>query len=566
MLDLTIEGTARVAPRVSAGGMHPLAFEGVFGWLHMPDGPVADAAVLLCPGLRIDGLQGYRPLRMLAAELARVGYPTLRFDYPGTGDSCAPDTELWAAWEAGAWEAAERLRAWSGATRLVLCGFRLGAAIAGAVAARRDDVSALILLAPVLRGRSYVRQLAIEDGSHDAGGRGLPPETLERIAAVDLRRMRPPAGCRIVVHSPADTPALAECVAAWTAHGARVEAQDFAGFEPLLRPSFMNHEAPARTERIATWLREAVSVGPVVGAPTALPDAMLRPAGCIETPLRFGGDATLFGMLCRPAGGRDTELAVVIGNSSGDPHHGPARGSVELARRLAASGIASLRIDFAGLGDSVAPGDAGTHVFEADRRPDFRAAIDALQALGYRRFAVHGLCSGAYHALQASLADERIGSVLLVNLPLLRWIPGFPIEFLEHTAETPSHMLQKFRSPDFWRRLLRAELHLRGCLAGPRTWLARRLQRVARGLAERLHLPPPSASPRAEMRRLVQRARVMMVFAPEDFGLAALAEEFGPGRAPPGATLRVLPGIDHALSARAMQLTVAETLVAFLEG
>ena len=58
--------------------------------------------------------------------------------------------------------------------RIVLVGLRFGAILATVVAADRTDVAGLVLLAPVRRGRSYMRQLIMEggsavDGSIDAG-------------------------------------------------------------------------------------------------------------------------------------------------------------------------------------------------------------------------------------------------------------------------------------------------------------------------------------------------------------------------------------------------------------
>src|SRR5262249_1782383 len=69
--------------------MTPVTFNGCLGWLHGPaDGAGSKWAVLICPGLMRDGLYPYCSFRLLADELAAAGYWCLRFDYPGTGDSC----------------------------------------------------------------------------------------------------------------------------------------------------------------------------------------------------------------------------------------------------------------------------------------------------------------------------------------------------------------------------------------------------------------------------------------------------------------------------------------------
>ena len=110
-----------------------------------------------------------------------------------------------------------------------------------------------------------------------------------------------------------------------------------------------------------------------------------------------------------------------------NPRAGLGRFGVEFARRLAAIGITTLRFDFAGLGDSIGPAgeeNMRSDVFENERSGDVSAAIDALEQLGCRRFVVQGICSGAYHALHAAVAETRIEAILMANLPLFLWTKG----------------------------------------------------------------------------------------------------------------------------------------------
>ena len=133
-------------------------FKGCFGWLHESWG---DIGVLMCPGVGRDAARSDMSLRLLAVELARSGYPTLRFDYPGTGDSCDLDgEEPSASWLESIGAAASIVRS-TGVRQIVLCGVRLGSMLAAIKALEYDDVCAAALVDPVVTGSSYLRELSI---------------------------------------------------------------------------------------------------------------------------------------------------------------------------------------------------------------------------------------------------------------------------------------------------------------------------------------------------------------------------------------------------------------------
>ena len=302
-------------------------------------------------------------------------------------------------------------------------------------------MAGLVLLAPVLRGefmsaRSRLnrrlaripRQMAVWRSTISL----CPPKRSMRSVPWICAGSLCPAAATCWCMRGRRSPVLSECITAWTSGNAEVEVKNFDAFEAMLRPDFMSHEPHAEVGCVVAWLEDRLcSVRETSPVRWSATPELLRLGGCIETPLRFGPNDRLFGILCRPSRRPEVPVAVVIPNTSGAPHYGFAHTTVGLARRLAASGVASLRIDFDGVGDSGTPRDSPpAHVFESDRRPDVAAAIDALEAMGFRHFAVQGLCSGAYHALHATLADPRISRQILVNLPLFQWRAGDAIELM----------------------------------------------------------------------------------------------------------------------------------------
>ena len=577
-------------------GSQPVVVEGCFGWFHCssrhdPASEVgSDVAVLLCPALGWDGLHSYHGFRLLADRFAVAGYPVLRFQYPGTGNSCDLDSgtdgagEHWTAWQRSVQDAADWLRVTTGASRLLLVGLRFGATLAAAVAEQRADVEGLALLAPVLRGKSYMRQLdmeaRLESGAPAVQGGGLEfhelslgATTVEAISAVDLRRAKLRAGLKVAVFPQAPSNLVDGCVQAWVTRGAQVQCDVFDGLEPLLQEAIHCDPPAPDFTRLLAWtdlnIPPVASAKPDHGWP--LPEAVnLVLADCTETPVRFGDHGRLFGVLCQPANAA-SERVVIIGNTGRDPHYGIARFGVQLARRLAAEGIASFRLDFSGLGDSPsAPGEgqALSSLFEADRAGDVSAAIDTLERAGYRSFAIQGVCSGAYHAYRAVQADQRLDTVLLVNLPVFEWQGGDSVKEAIWKSAPPSRLVARLADLDVWKRALHGDIQLRPALQAQGGRLLAAMRKLLRlGLAgAREGGADPSGRVMADLAR--RNVKSLFLYSPTDPGIDALRVAFGPEgerlRVFAGTDLRIVPGIDHVLSGHDMREKAVDNLVSFL--
>ena len=525
-------------------------------------------------------------MRRLADAFASDGYPTMRFSYPGTGDSCDLEAtgntpaEHWSAWQDSLQAAADWLRGATGARRLILVGLRIGATLATLASERRDDVAALVLLAPVLRGKSYIRQLCME-AQLETGVTIKPDEGLEfhelclsadsvrLISAVDLQTSTLHAGVPVALFPQGASRLVAGCVEAWRRQGTTVECRGFDGLEPMLQQTIHGTTRMAELSDVTSWVRRTIPARPRLTEAT--PTGTQEPLQPLATdqPICFGAQQRLFGILCRPRHAV-SDLAVIIGNTGRDPHYGVARFGVEFARALAAKGIASFRIDFAGLGDSIGPAgqeDVLGDLFETDRSADISAAIDVLEGYGYRRFAMHGLCSGAYHALHGAVADHRISALLLVNCPVFVWQAGDTVEQVARKLAAPKQYAGKLWQREFWRRLARHEVELSRILRTQAVRLHERAEhRLFMGL-ERIGLPPRSPARRAMATLARRRVRSLFLFAAGDPGIDAVEQACGAhGAELPrfGGTMQVVPGLDHLLSGRQMRRTAAAAMIEFL--
>lgn len=529
-------------------------------------------AVIICPSLMQDALVSHVSLRLLGDKLAEAGYWALRFDYPGTGDSLAegdvePPEGHWQSWLNSIDGAADWVREITGARELVLCGLRIGAALATLVAAKRDDVAGLIQLAPVMRGNSYVRQLLVQAQLQTGQALGpdedlifyefrLSPRTLDEMRAVDLRKVALRPGQKVAVHPRNDSRLVDECIEAWTARDVQVVRGAWPKLEPMMRHNIIEENNLADFSDVVAWLSRALpydathhAVSPDLGP------AELRPPGCIETPMTFGRRGRLFGVLCRPENGTP-DLVVITTNSGRDPHYGSCRQSVTFARQLARAGIACLRIDFAGLGDSLGPLGREhelTPMFESDRLPDIKGAIDALERLGYRRFAAQGLCAGAYHCWHGALADVRIQSLILVNIPLFT-LPGQVVmDYLARRGSTLGYYVKRLFSAAGVKKLAAGRVNVLNILRSQVTEARMRTTAKVQDVAARVGMADKRTTVQRMMGDLAARGvRTLFLFSEGRSEIDAFAHEFGDHgeglAAFPGAEMHVIEQMDHDMS------------------
>jgi uncharacterized protein len=191
----------------------------LLGALHLsPRLRPRSVAVLLCNPFGEEAVRAHRAYRVLARRLDEAGYPTLRFDYAGTGDSSGDSADFGIAdWVDDIALAAETLRRDSGHARVALVGLRLGATLA-ALCAQRGLLrpAHLLLWDPVIDGAQYLRDLerahrdylraelgrdiALGDAPlGEALGAPLTPALRAELAAIDLAAAPPAAAMTTVL-------------------------------------------------------------------------------------------------------------------------------------------------------------------------------------------------------------------------------------------------------------------------------------------------------------------------------------------------------------------------------
>lgn len=139
------------------------------GILHPPTRTrSAPASVLICNPFGQEAIRIHRLLRLLAENLARKGFATLRFDYFGTGDSDGDDEQAsLSGWRADIGAAHAELARATLARKTAWLGVRLGgtAALQAAEGVAWPPAH-LIAWEPVLDGAAYLSTLRAEHADY----------------------------------------------------------------------------------------------------------------------------------------------------------------------------------------------------------------------------------------------------------------------------------------------------------------------------------------------------------------------------------------------------------------
>ena len=115
---------------------------------------------VLCHPFGEEKLWTHRVFVSFARQLASDGYPVLRFDYMGNGDSEGDFSQSSLATACDDVRAAiAEVRRRTGAQTVNLLGLRFGALVASLVAEDATDVDRLILWAPIVDGGRYMQEL-----------------------------------------------------------------------------------------------------------------------------------------------------------------------------------------------------------------------------------------------------------------------------------------------------------------------------------------------------------------------------------------------------------------------
>ena len=160
--------TAQRETRMVDRGMVPIYFGApdtpLYGCYHEPRSALGrGCGVVLCPPFWHEYIYSHRAYRQLAVRLSQAGFPVLRFDYFGSGDSGGDDDEgEIPQCLTDISTALAEMRGRSGFVKVCLVGLRMGGTLSMMSGAERGDIEGLVLWDPVVDGRAYLRETRTE--------------------------------------------------------------------------------------------------------------------------------------------------------------------------------------------------------------------------------------------------------------------------------------------------------------------------------------------------------------------------------------------------------------------
>ena len=456
----------------------------LFGWLHSPPAVSRKAALVLCPPFGHEYMVVYRAYRKLAVQLAAAGFPVLRFDYDGTGDSAglATDAQRIFSWQESIISAVTEIRQTSGIEQVILFGTRLGGLLAASVASKANTDS-LIMLAPVLSGRQYTRELLAFRGINNTDMSGyntaatdevvgypLTQETKDDLGKLDLTKLTGTLIKSVLIIPRDDIPSNERRIAeALMADGTAVEIKPIAGYGNLMRDDALDSQVPETIWTFITeWMSDHYPDTPTYNKSnhTANTVATFQHNGeeISEGVLRIHGNTGIISEATNFARCK-VRPTIIITNTGANHRVGNHRLCVTMARNWALRGFRVIRFDRPGMGDSVAPIGVGENeIYSSSGLQSLISLMDYLSVhFNYDQFILAGLCSGGYFSYQAALSDKRVVGLLMINPLTYQWRDGDTV-LVPHRQiyKSTGFYIRSSTQKETWLRLIRGQINWRG--------------------------------------------------------------------------------------------------------
>jgi pimeloyl-ACP methyl ester carboxylesterase len=551
----------------------------LFGVLNPARG-TTDRGVLICAPLGYENVIYHRQLAILARRIAAKGTPTLRFDWPGCGDSAGDDLDpdLIPRSLAAIQPAVDTLRDRTGVDRVDIVGLRIGATLAASVVGDVEHAGDVALWDPFASGKAYLRNLRaferlarkpkaeVRSGSYEsAAGFRLSRETVTSLESLDLRQCDLGSPRRVFLGY-RDGSASTDVADNFTAKGHDVTTAELEGLREVAL-GWAERPVPVSSfQAIEDWLglpdREPGTDFPVLAGGRERWSGVQLENGVHEDPVLLADGSPMLGFVSLPPAESTGRSWVLFVPNRYARRIGPNGLYRRWARSWAQFGLPSFRVDVNGTGDAGGPdGERDWDMYQPHCVDDVVRALDFLrEEFDGERAAVVGLCSGGYLGFHAALRNEMVKDVFLLNPQMLLWTD------VETSVTLATKLRGRLVRPQSWLRLLRNPVGLsRFVLPVVRRVLVADLRWRLKLRKDR----PIDQWIRDSIRTLGERGcRLHFVFSEDDPGIGYLTRYLGndmQGLADqPNVSFHVVEDADHTFTSLDRQIALHDLIAATL--
>ncbi len=525
----------------------------VFSWLHLPESQsISETGIVICNPLGYEYSHTHRTIRHLSNNLATAGFANIRFDYHGTGDSFSDlfEEKRIETFLENIESAINTLKEKTGVTKICLIGLRLGATLAASFC-EKTSVDKLVLWAPCIKGRAYVREMiALEKlASHsansddnkgiiDSGGFIVTEETADELKKINLLKQQYLVNDNILIIERNDLKKNEKLLNAIESSNINnIEHHPMTGYLEMMEEPQFTVIPDSTINKIISWLNENTEQKKIISKYnthscsqiTSKPDSRLIEEICYEAENKF------MGIISYPSNFREkppTKPLIILTNSGSVHHVGPNRLYVQLARSLALEGYPALRFDLSNLGDSVLGKPANENApYSEHAMKDIALMIEyAKKQYGFSQFIISGLCSGAHNAFHSSLdlpSSYNIKETIIIN-PLRFYSDNFA-----NKKRTPNYQIERdaqqysesLFSLEKWKKLFSGKVDLIYLL----DFIFKKIKKMTisnlRALAEQLNLYNGSRLTKDLKKYVDKNTKISFFIASKDPGKQLLMSE-----------------------------------------
>jgi pimeloyl-ACP methyl ester carboxylesterase len=431
-------------------------------------------ASIICPPIGTDYNNSYQNLRVLGEQLANKGQLVIHLDYIEFGNSSEKDEDT---------EQLESIvysitsvHSWLkdvGINQINIVGLRFGATLA-ALAANSVVINKLILWSPVVKGKSFVREIkmlaqaseqTIESSeSLDISGWTIEPSTSQAISDIDLLTGEPSAKNIFILQDgqKRQLNKLADYYAKEKSINVTIEEQN--ELVALLVDAHESQLATESNQSVVDFIVEDIGSTSSLLLEDFRAKSICRGDNYKDS---YHYDEQKY-MIKTDSLINNNDLPTLVFLNSGSNHQvGPHRLYVTLTREFAKLGFNSFRIDLPGLGETPAEID------NEDNKPYPKNIVATLSSM-LKNMGLHskplimvGLCSGAYHSLKFSAEAEgiNINESIIINPLTFYWQQGMTIN--DSPSVTFGHWnwyLKSMKDWHRWKKLLKGDVNIKPIL------------------------------------------------------------------------------------------------------